>query len=384
MVKIISREVDYIVESIALLRHLGIGERYADLKESLSRKYAKPFQEGLQKFALLEQMEQHAEKAFAKDMEEIRYYFSLQGNGDISCAGKAALLLDESAKPEFNDLTAFAAYLDGLSEKEYCEKFGKCLQDFTSLLRDESKLVKTEDPLAVISYLMKMEIKDEEKWKLQKIFFDRKEHQKSVFALLKKAVTLLKEYEEELKGLAESFYQYWTGKLNGESPIAYIRARTEIDLGESPFGFYLYPSIINPNIVSMHAEMEKKGDYKQPDVFKIGILFGEDFDLRTSRTQEEGGYENYVTQVLKLLGDKSKFEILSYIRDREAYGSELAKHLNLTTATVSHHMNALLTAGLVELKRVDNRIYYLTNKKALEEVLDYGRKILIGERQGKR
>lgn len=111
---------------------------------------------------------------------------------------------------------------------------------------------------------------------------------------------------------------------------------------------------------------------------KFGILFGDDFDIRSSRTHEDAGYENYVMQVLKLLGDKSKFEILSYIRDKEAYGSELAKHLNLTTATVSHHMNALLAAGLVELKRADNRIYYSANKKALEEVFAYSRKILLG------
>lgn len=378
MLKTIGREVDYIAESAALLRHLGNGEKFANLRESLSRKYANPFKEGLQKFERLEQIEQYAEKIFAKDMEEIQYYFSAHGDGEISCAGKVALLWEESAHMDFKSLTEFAEYLDGLSESEYCEKFGKCIQCFTNLILDENRMVKTEEPLAVISCLMKMEIEDEEKWKLQKIFFDRKAHRNKVFALLEKASSLLKGYQKELTELAETFYDYWTERLEGQSPIAYIREMIEVDLGESPLGFYLYPSIINPNVVSIHAEMEEDGSYRQPDVFKIGILFGEDFDLRTSRTHADGGYENYVTQVLKLLGDKSKFEILSYIRDKEAYGSELAKHLNLTTATVSHHMNALLAAGLVEIKRVDNRVYYLTNKKALEEVLDYGKNILTG------
>ncbi|MDE6984152.1 MAG: ArsR family transcriptional regulator, partial [Lachnospiraceae bacterium] len=60
-----------------------------------------------------------------------------------------------------------------------------------------------------------------------------------------------------------------------------------------------------------------------------------------------------------------------------AYGSELARHLNLTTATVSHHMNALLSARLVEVKREEKRVYYTANKKALEEVLAYCRDMLV-------
>ena len=76
-------------------------------------------------------------------------------------------------------------------------------------------------------------------------------------------------------------------------------------------------------------------------------------------------------QVLKLLADKSKFQILAHVRDEAAYGSELAKRLELTTATVSHHMNALLAAGLVEVRHVENRVYYTANKEALKEVLEY-------------
>ena len=108
------------------------------------------------------------------------------------------------------------------------------------------------------------------------------------------------------------------------------------------------------------------------------FLFGDDFDFLTHRTNDAEGFEHYVTRVLKLLGDDRKFEILSYIRDKEAYGSELAKHLNLTTATVSHHMNALMAAGLVEIKRIDTRIYYTANKEILKDILERSKKLLIG------
>ena len=114
------------------------------------------------------------------------------------------------------------------------------------------------------------------------------------------------------------------------------------------------------------------------DIYRFGILFGEDFSLQTDNAYTDDGYETYLMQVLKLLADKSKFEILSYIRDKKAYGSQLAKHLNLTTATISHHMNALLNARLVKVERVDTKVYYLSNKKALEEALDYSKRVLLG------
>lgn len=380
MLRVIGKEVNYIAESVALLQHLGEGKKYAELRETLNKKYANPFQEGLHKFEVLERIEECAKKVFVKETEEIQYYFEAHEDTQLSSAGKLAILWEDSVDMEFKDIAEYGKYLENLSQKEYCEKFWVCLQNFLDLIQDRKAEKKAEEPFEVISYLMKMDMKAEEKWKIQKVFVDRKEHQEKVLALMEKAVLVLKSFEKELLELAEQFCSYWTKELGEKSLTAYVREKVEIDIGDSPLGFCLYPSILMPNVITLHTEIEEDGTYKQPDIVKLGVLFGEDFDICTSPAHEDAGYENYVLQVLKLLGDKSKFEILSYIRDREAYGSELAKHLNLTTATVSHHMNALLAAGLVELQRVDNRIYYTSNKKVLDEVLDYGKKVLLGEK----
>lgn len=378
MIKEISQEIDYISEGVALLQHLGTGTNYSsDIKDVMNKKYDSPFKEGLKKFELLERIEHAAKKAFQKDMTGLKYYFDKVGSRDLSCAGNLVLLWNTPNK-YFQDTQEFAVYLEELSEKDYCLKFGECLHGLYSSVQDSDK-PKTEEPFTVISYLMKMELKDEEKWKLQKIFFDRKEHQQKVLALLEKASTLLKSFSEELSGFSRTFTEYWTRELGGKNFSVYMRENMNIDLEESPFGYHVSPSFIRPNIVSFHAELNDDGTYLTPDYWKIGFLFGDDFDFLTHLTNDAGGSEHYVTQVLKLLGDESKFEILSYIRDREAYGSELAKHLNLTTATVSHHMNALLAAGLVEIKRMDTRIYYTANKAILKDILDRSKKLLIGE-----
>lgn len=375
--KEIGAKVDYIAEGIALLQHLGSGIKYADLRETLNRKYADPFQEGLQKFELLERIEQGAKEAFQKEMKEVQYYFQSSGEGDFSCAGVVVLLWNACMNCRFQDVSSYREYLEGISEKEYCEKYGECLQCYHVFVQDAVK-VKTEEPFDVISYLMKMELPDEEKWRLQKIFFDEGEHRKKVFELLEKAVAYLESWEEELLKITEEFSAYWTQVLDGRSFADYAKEILEIDIGQSPMGFCLSPSVIRPNVISFYSYLQEDGTYQGKDDIRIGILFGKDFTIQV-KTEEEDGFYEYATQVLKLLGDKSKFEILSYIRDKEAYGSELAKHLNLTTATVSHHMNALLSARLVEVKRVDTRVYYLLNKKTLQEVLDYSKRRLIGE-----
>ena len=50
---------------------------------------------------------------------------------------------------------------------------------------------------------------------------------------------------------------------------------------------------------------------------------------------------------MKAFGDKSKFEILYSLKESPKYNLEIAEQLHLTAATMSHHVNILLSQGLV-------------------------------------
>ena len=377
MVREISREVDYVKESVSLLKHLGAGKKFRELRESMERKYASPFREGLRKFEVLEQIEQEAARVFSEDTEQLRYYFPKQDDAAMGCAGNLALLWEDYERVDFRDIAAFGAYLRDLPEQAYCERFGFCLQGYTESVVRDKKMVRMSEPYAVICYLMAMDIRDEEKWKIQTIFFDRTGHTEKLLALLEKAEKLLKGYRRELEELVLLFYQYWSEKLEGQDPASYIGRETNVKITGSPVGFRVEASVIHCNEITLNNDMGEDGcTYEDPDYYRIGILFGEDFAIGINPRQQDESFESYAVSVLKLLADKSKFAILSYIRDRKAYGSELAKHLKLTTATVSHHMNVLLAAGLVEVSHVDNRVYYTASRKALEEVFEYCRRTL--------
>lgn len=78
---------------------------------------------------------------------------------------------------------------------------------------------------------------------------------------------------------------------------------------------------------------------------------------------------------LKVLSDKSKFKILSFLKDKRSYGAEIAKQLNLSTPTISYPMQALLNAGFVGFEKENNRLYYHVDKEYLaiffHQVIDH-------------
>lgn len=74
---------------------------------------------------------------------------------------------------------------------------------------------------------------------------------------------------------------------------------------------------------------------------------------------------NDVFDAFKLLGDRTRFDILCFLKEKSAYGQELSSQFDLSRNTISHHMNKLITAGLVTCTMEGNRVYYSLNKGML-------------------
>ena len=89
-----------------------------------------------------------------------------------------------------------------------------------------------------------------------------------------------------------------------------------------------------------------------------------------------------VSNILKLLSDKSRFEILQRLSQREYYGLELAGEMKLTSGTISKHLNVLFSYGLLNLRRVDNRIYYRTDEESVRHFLQQVGEQLFSKHEG--
>ena len=60
---------------------------------------------------------------------------------------------------------------------------------------------------------------------------------------------------------------------------------------------------------------------------------------------------NHSVELFKALGDETRLSILRILLEGESYGELIASRLNLTNATVSHHLKKLEEVGLVESRR---------------------------------
>ncbi len=176
--------------------------------------------------------------------------------------------------------------------------------------------------------------------------------------------------------------------------LHFLTSSLNYDLGSGYEEIIVCHSILNPSNISF--SLDNDNIYK--NVIKIGVLFNDKFTIETRVNSNH--LEVY--QNLKLLGDKSKFDILVSIKDTSAYGQELSEKFNLSTSTISHHMTALINARFVlsekfnlststishhmtalinarfvKVEKKNNRIYYSMNKDILENFLNEVNNLLL-------
>ena len=64
---------------------------------------------------------------------------------------------------------------------------------------------------------------------------------------------------------------------------------------------------------------------------------------------------------LKLLADETRLRIVWNLLHSEHNVNELADHLGMAPAAISHHLAKLRLAGVVRTRREGNRIFYATD-----------------------
>ena len=77
-----------------------------------------------------------------------------------------------------------------------------------------------------------------------------------------------------------------------------------------------------------------------------------------------------LSQTLAALADPNRQKILECLRKSELPVSEIAKNLNITLATLSHHLDILRRANLVSSRRAGRQIFYELNLSVVEEIME--------------
>lgn len=89
------------------------------------------------------------------------------------------------------------------------------------------------------------------------------------------------------------------------------------------------------------------------------------YEKKTIYTKEK------IIEETKAMGDNTRFEIISMLRERPYYLKELAEKIGSSPSTVSHHISILVDAGFINPTMKDRKMYYLLQKEKFKELGEY-------------
>lgn len=75
--------------------------------------------------------------------------------------------------------------------------------------------------------------------------------------------------------------------------------------------------------------------------------------------------------VFKALNDSTRREILELLREKDLTAGEIVKQFDISGASISHHLELLKRAGLIDSKKDRQFVIYRLNTTVLDEILKW-------------
>jgi len=75
--------------------------------------------------------------------------------------------------------------------------------------------------------------------------------------------------------------------------------------------------------------------------------------------------------LFKALNDGTRREILEMLKERDMNAGEIAERFNMTKPSISHHLDLLVQAGLLEREKKGQFIMYSLNTTVVDEIIKW-------------
>jgi len=120
--------------------------------------------------------------------------------------------------------------------------------------------------------------------------------------------------------------------------------------------FTFYPTFVNPFYFIM----------TQGCPLFCGLLLNAEID----RSERKHKPKDVLVKQFKLLGDSSKMEILTLLKNEPMYNLQIANALNITAATTHGHMRLLLNQGFITSQKRDGKVFYALKQQHIRDLID--------------
>ena len=78
-----------------------------------------------------------------------------------------------------------------------------------------------------------------------------------------------------------------------------------------------------------------------------------------------------MNSVFKALNDPTRREILQLLREKDLTAGEIVQQFHISGPSISHHLDLLKQAGLMDARKEGQFIYYSLNTTVVDEILNW-------------
>lgn len=205
------------------------------------------------------------------------------------------------------------------------------------------------------------QINAEKKWICFEIYCNLTEHINRIQALLKPVIAALKKHEAALQRLIDE-------NLPDAGHPCYLQennqfAKTDFETIVVDYSVFGFNRLVLRNLDCC------------PDTGYLHYGIYVDRFFKEKHQQDSSGEQ--LANQMKTLSDKSRLKILCLLKEREMFGQELKDALNLSNATISHHMNELMVDNFVSVRKDGSKVLYSLNPDKIEAALNGIRQLLL-------
>ncbi len=76
-----------------------------------------------------------------------------------------------------------------------------------------------------------------------------------------------------------------------------------------------------------------------------------------------------MNQLFKALNDDNRRRIINLLKEGDMNAGEIAEHFDMTKPSISHHLDLLKQAGLVDARKKGQYVEYSLNTTVLDELI---------------
>lgn len=225
--------------------------------------------------------------------------------------------------------------------------------ELKAILSDESKLIRS---------LNRLDKTPDFKWNALQFFEDPERHMGILIDYLKIIAPKYTQVLQKNENSLNQFNQFLSESIKTQGVSFLTEEIQGLPSLESYEEIYMSSAFLCDFSVTLSSSVNGR----RMDIY-VGKSYREALRHMGGKNEEE-----HMITALKTISDPTRYQILKLLREKPCYGQEIAEKMNLTMATVSHHMELLCVAAkVVKIDISGRKVYYSLIQDEFKRLIDY-------------